>query len=466
LATLALEEVGKAALLTAREVGRWSEKDDGFSDAWFDDHVKKLFWAFWSGPLFRAEKLTKDGVLNAQFMASRIHELRVNALYVDPKAPSSPRERVTLEDAERLLRLAEARIQLEQSLKIASIDDSNVDNIRWFLRASDDPRKRPLIFGAAAWKKLEELESGADWVQWLREQFDMADRENLAFSKAELTRPEPTEDEKRQPKWRLRIRIQTPSHSIRPRALNKWNELGSFIKLFPGKGKHELICEFTLDKNVPIAGIWWAGWGLSRAFVTALNVATRGFFWWNVPVDLEKYYEDLWDLEHRCVVTVERSPRLSLDWKSLRWVLREDDIPVIARMFAYLTKQSRTKGDERGPLDRYVGGLQFLAKTDIHLELQVNAFEEFFHAFKEALRSNKHWDGHEDLKEAAKRQLSQLLKSTADLEEAVELGIDLDRDKASGKKITLTEVAGMKLFCDLYFMKCADILVTSKPDGE
>src|SRR5712675_513494 len=59
LATLALEEIGKASLLGSRDVVRAYDGDTTFADNRLDDHVFKLFWAFWT-PAFGRGTLTRE----------------------------------------------------------------------------------------------------------------------------------------------------------------------------------------------------------------------------------------------------------------------------------------------------------------------------------------------------------------------------------------------------------------------
>ena len=73
-------------------------------------------------------------------------------------------------------------------------------------------------------------------------------------------------------KWKLRVRILSASHSIRPKALTKWNKQIDWIKLVYTK-KNELIFEIILKDNVPVEGLWFFGWGMARHFVVALNIA-------------------------------------------------------------------------------------------------------------------------------------------------------------------------------------------------
>jgi AbiV family abortive infection protein len=93
LTLLALEEVGKAALLGARGIARSVEDETVFIDNRLDDHVFKLFWALWT-PNFARGKVSKDEIESLRGMVRTMHDDRLAALYVssDHTEWSSPAE--------------------------------------------------------------------------------------------------------------------------------------------------------------------------------------------------------------------------------------------------------------------------------------------------------------------------------------------------------------------------------------
>jgi AbiV family abortive infection protein len=76
LTTLALEEIGKKAVLLLHP--------DALTDklAWLDDHVKKIFWALWSFAL-STKSITTAEITQLKNAARGIHEFRLQTLYVD-----------------------------------------------------------------------------------------------------------------------------------------------------------------------------------------------------------------------------------------------------------------------------------------------------------------------------------------------------------------------------------------------
>lgn len=461
LAALALEEVGKVDLLGMRHTAAALGRPTEWLDRQLDNHVKKLFWAIW-GPSFGQERITGEQIELKKELAADIHGRRLFYLYSDPEVPLLPKEKVDHKHVERLVGLTEARIGLARAYEVGEPDPSRMELMKWFAEATEDPEKGSQIFGNKSMQKLTELGDVSAWIAWLQEVYREHDEEMRRLGERELRRMREGEKEDAEadkPKWRLKIRLYSHSHSIRQKVLNAWNERSDFIKLtstgrrvFSRKKKDEMLCEFILPRRIPIDALWHHGWGLSRVFVTALNIGARGLFWWYVPRDTERYYEEIWDLEQDAGVQVQPSPRLEIAWGDP--VLEQSDLSHTAMVFGYI---SRIKGEKiEKALDAYVSGLTFFSKIDWHFRLEVNAFEEFWKAFRLALQATADWDGTEDLKVAAARQLGEILQTTENLETYIDLGTRLEEAKAgTGEfpEITLTEIVGMKLYCDLYLLK-------------
>jgi hypothetical protein len=118
--------------------------------------------------------------------------------------------------------MAEALIAMEPQLDFDNIPQERREMMAWFATTSDDPIRRGTMFGAASMSKLKEFGNVAAWVEWLKTQFDEADRTSRALTERELKRvPTAAGDN---PKWELTLRFHTFSHSIRPKPLNRWSE--------------------------------------------------------------------------------------------------------------------------------------------------------------------------------------------------------------------------------------------------
>lgn len=307
-------------------------------------------------------------------MSIGIHETRIRGLYVsvDRAEFCIPKEAISKEQAENLISIARARLEIEKIKKFTKFPQEKWENILWFLNSCDDPLRRPLIFGRKSLEKLAEFGNVADWVEWLKEQFDQAEMEGKALAEQELKRPAPSGAEADKLKWEMTLRLYSNSHTIKQKPLNWWNGVSDLIKLFAvDKKKNELLMKITLLKSVHVKNLWWLAWGISRRFVVALNIGSLGFFWWYVPHQISRYYEKIIDLETNTEIGLERSPILKLDWQ--RHALSDQDLKNTGLCFSMLPGPKDRQKDKL--FDNYITGLGFLSKNDIHLQFEANAFE-------------------------------------------------------------------------------------------
>lgn len=454
LSALALEEIGKTSLLFAKFVSE-EEKPEKEINFAIDDHEKKLFWSIWWGS-FGREKITKEQIEQQQGLAKSIHNRRLTYLYSDPNDPFSWKEKMKAGEAKMIYDLAFARYKMEESIKGIRDDfpEEEKDDLRWFFNSTEDSQKRKEIFGSKSQEKLLELGDVKKWIQWLRGVYKKTEEEVAEIIKEELSQQEPEKKERSKPKWKVRIKIISPSHSIKNNHLNEFNQHSDFIKLYKGDDSHIILVDLFLPKALPIAGLWEHGWGIARKFVVSLNIATRGLFWWNVPVDTAKYYDYIEDLERKMRVGVESNPKLELNWKELKMVLGKRELINTTIVLLYLNHLLKTK--QAQAMDHYTGGVSLLAKNDVHLRLETNAFEQFFISLKLAMKLENFWDGKSDLKKALKKKFDHIFKGEfSNMEKMVDLGEEVEKTHKSSQKITLTEVIAMKSYCDLCFLELA-----------
>lgn len=454
LSVLALEEIGKIELAALKLMVEEKGKDDEINID-YEDHEKKLFWAIWS-PSFGRQKITQKQIEEQQNLAKNIHERRKIYLYVDPSNPISWQEKMGKGESKMLYDFVSARFQLEKGNEGLKTDMPEEENstLKWFLETTNDPQKRKEIFGNKSQEKLIELGDVKKWIDWLKEVYDKHEQEMRELVQSELSRKKPeTEEEARKPKWRIKIKIISPSHSIKTKALDEFNKHSDYIKLHK-KDTNTLYVELFMQKAVPAAALWEHGWGMARMFVVAMNIATRGFFWWNVPIDISRYYEEIWDLEKNAGVRVEPDKRLALNWKELRWVLGSVELIITSLVFQYITNQWIEHKMEA--LDTYANGLSLFAKNDIHLRLELNAFEQFFKSLKKAMETSGDWDGKSDFKATLHQQIGYLYKDNfAQMDKMVDLASEVEIKHIASQPITITEVVAMKAYCDAYFIELA-----------
>lgn len=452
LAALALEELGRRELIGVQVMVANRDVSPAWPFKHVDNHVQKLFWAFF-GASFTQEKITRESLEQMRQFAEHIHANRLNGLYVsvDASGLQIPSQKINAEQCRALIDLANARYQIAAAEKPRDfIPPEELETQAWFLDAAQDLERRKVIFSSRSMDKLAELKSAKDWVTWLRGEFQKAEEEGRAALQAELTRKRPAKGSTKK-KWKLRIRIVSDSHSIRPKVLNKWNDTVDWIKLVPVPDKkNQLIVEFTLLENIPLQGLWHFGWGLARHFVTALNIGTMGFFWWKMPQQISRYYEHIDDLENKARVVVERNPVLKVDWGANR-VLRESDLMTVAQVFAALPPPH--KRSAHPPYNYYVGGLTFLSLNDIHWQCEVQAFGNFLKSLQEMMKSTGAWTPKSDFAEMFGKFLDDLFPGFDEREHYMALVREFLRGGRKKPKIDLKEASFMKLFCDAYFLK-------------
>jgi len=450
LATLALEELGRRELLGVEAVARNARAEVPWQRKAVVDHVRKLFWCFFGGN-FLADQMTAQSLYGMENLARRIHETRLAGLYVDQsdEGLSIPRDAVGAEELDQLMSFAEVRLAMAAGQRLReTVKRSEVERQAWFLAVADDPEKRKYVFSGTSMAKLAELKDATAWTEWLREQFDRADAEARAAAAAEIARNQQLPSGRTKDKWRIRIRIKTASHSIRQKTLNLWNEKTDWLKLSMAK-KDELILDIILGDEIPIAGLWFIGWGIARHFVLALNVGTLGFWWWQLPEQTSRYYEQLHDLEAQREFAVERSPILTVDWGGNR-VLTETDLGRVAACMAALPGP----GDQtdRPAYGHYIAGLTFLSLNDIHWQCEPQAFLAFTEAMAGMMLETGEITERNKVGEAFASFFERTHGQTDDLSRMAGLVATMAKRPPTPPMITLSDVALLKLLCDTYFL--------------
>ena len=216
--------------------------------------------------------------------------------------------------------------------------------------------------------------------------------------------------------------------------------------------KKELLVDLTLPKAIPLNGVWWMGWGQARAFTTALNIGSMGFFWFSAPEAVSRYYDSIEDLENRQQVVAERVPRLLIDFGQK--TLDSADLQRASLVRAFMPGPSDSTMHE--PYNHYLTGLGYMGKNDVHMQVEPNAFIEFFRGFKSALKVYGDWNPETDFRAATRRTMESGVPSESigdnTTQELIDLGETMETNRVVTKNITLTEVIGMKIVCDAYFL--------------
>lgn len=454
LAVIALEELGRGELLGVQAVAADRPDASNKLEKYTQNHVQKLFWCF-LGPSFYEQKLTQKTLDSMTEFAQELHSKRLQALYVDKASDTLtvPSEVIPPEECERIITLAEARLALAESEKPRTepIDEEDKVVQRWFLDTSSQPDNRKFIFSGASLAKLHELKSAKEWLRWLKGEFDKVEEENLALAHAELARSKSLPSKATIDKWRIRFRILSASHSIRPKALSEWNEKVKWIKLTPvPQNKNQLIVELILGDNIPVQGLWHFAWGVARHFVAALNVGTMGFWWWRMPEQVDKYYERIDDLENGHQLALTRNPSLRIDWGANR-VLTSEDLALVSRCLIALPGPGNV--EKHDPYNYYIGGITFLSLNDVHWQCEINIFGNFFRCFRKLMEESGGWDGQTDFIEAFSKFLDERISNNdEDNPRLLKIAKAIESNNTEGVEVTLRDASFMKLFCDGYIL--------------
>lgn len=446
-AVLALEEVGRSTLLVMLEVAGEQREGSGLEDA-AEDHVTKLFWAFW-GPSFGRTVITRAQIEQERDLVRSVNEQRKAGLYFDPYA-APPRDAISNEEAQSLIDMAAARIGMERARAWGPLDDDRSADVRWFVAHTRDRDSRRQIMSKASMEKLAELGSVPKWVAWLRQEIDAAERAAVELARREIAREVPGGAEGLEPKWRFKFRLFSASHSIRAKPLNWWNTRFERVKLYPaGPDRRQLVVEITLPKRVSVEALWGIGFALANELVLALNIGSNGFFWWYVPTaHASRFYEDLTDLETGAGLVVERNPALRLDWGHL--ALTEVQLRHVALCLGALRRSSAP--EQRAVFEHYRNGLALLAKNDIFLRFEINGFEQFYRALRQGMKAFGRWDGITPFAGALGAFLDGLPSFSDDRARYVSLAEKIDAGSAADIAVDLEDVGKMKLLAEAFFL--------------
>jgi hypothetical protein len=379
-------------MLAARSIKR-SSRDDSWFDRWLGDHRGKLQWAVWS-PMTR---LNPEDFSAARQFAERAHNMRLASLYVD--ADPTTTDKVTAEDARLVLSLARDRLELENAVRgLSAQDHPEISELtQWFFDAMDDPQRVAFLLGKASAEKYEELKGDAGaWVSWARAEIARLDAEAEKLTQIELARPG-AGPQSAKPRWRANATVFTSSHSLRPKALAKWNDRIEPVKLLWTGRKDELTLQITIHDNLPMTVLFGRLTTLAKLTLACINIGTIGYFWFQRAGFEQKMFKDIRDLE------INRPLELSAKesfWEDGRSVPLTDD-HVNNALGCMLTFAPLSETDAEPIFSPYFNGLAMIAKSDTFYRFDNLARHEFVKSLAGAFRKYGDWDGLQDTFEQA-----------------------------------------------------------------
>jgi hypothetical protein len=220
--------------------------------------------------------------------------------------------------------------------------------------------------------------------------------------------------------------------------------------LSSGPTRSDLYVDFFFNETMPVQGIWLSGWAVARKFAVALNIGTRGFWWWHLAQHVSCYYEFVEDLEHRERIDLDQQPKLALDWGQN--VLTEADLDLTLRCFAAMP--GPRDAQQLTPYDYYIGGVNFMALNDVHWRCEIQMYGNVHESLKAMMILVGDWRREDSFSLTLSTVLKRLVPDLAgeQRERYVELAEAFERHEPEAKNITLTDAAAIKVLCDRYFL--------------
>lgn len=461
LCILALEEVGKIfmAWMKLNQVENWDRESMNVA---LDDHIKKLFFAIW-GPSIGKDVITKDQWNENQFMARQLHELRLLFLYGDLSDQIPSAEKVPDELLEHILSFSQSRYDLATVEGEVNEEEAEApDPLRdWFFNFTNTKGKENYIFSEIAQNKLIELGDFRHWMQWIKEEEEKQTAKLSELAEMEINKPVPEDFETFIEKWEINFTLITPSHSIRKKEINDFNKHPRPFSFATGKDKHTLKVKLILPSVITVHVLWPQAWYISKAIAAALSIATRGIFYWHVPIDTDVFYDSIIDLESKQRLKLSVPEQIKVDWQSKGMVLKEQEMHMAFIVHNYFLSV-HLKLDQH-EVNEYMTALSMLCRTDIHLRLDFDAFRIFFNVFRALLFKHEKITDKEQVFEVGYFQIQGMIKGRTEYDRVIKLALDVEAKKVSHHSITMTEVLAIKIYCDIYILTVAVRAELNKP---
>ena len=449
---LALEEIGKIFVGFNEFMKPLKRKEETLN--WgFDDHIKKLFWAVW-GPSIGRETITKVQWNENQRLATQLHESRLASLYTALDDTHSGTEKISDDSLNALIRFVQSRLNLARVEDMGEYMAAPNDDMAWLDEAMEDPATRAFIFGTVAQAHLLTLGNPRQWVAWLKETEEQRRASLTDLMDKELARRPSRSLETFTPKWMIKIKLHSPSHTVRQKILDEANKQYQDIQFFKGGDVHTLLVEFTLGEQTAAQALWHDGWLISKLFVTALNICTNGIFYWNIPADTSTYYESIRDLQNNINVDAQLAAGLTLGWGKRKSLLNFQHLMLTKLTFEYLL--SIRPARLREAVSRYAEALALMAKSDLHARFEPEVFAQFFISLRVAIQETDKLAPDVNITERVQYHLQRMIRDQDNLAFILALGYEQEHGQGhTNSPITLAEVILMKQFSGMFLMTLA-----------
>jgi hypothetical protein len=343
--------------------------------------------------------------------------------------------------------LARARLELEQATGDPSGESDDILN--WFLETVDDPEAIKRLFSKSFLEMHAALAGDTRaWVLWAKEEFARIEAESLALLGQELGKGGGFA-ETAKPRWQAQSIIYTPSHSLKPKILNYWNDRIDILKLLWTGNKNQFLLEITLPDSVGIQEVHGKAVSLAKLVLACLNMGSLGYFWFEPPGFEAKLFGKFKDLENLDFdIQIGRAKSF---WGTGRAVALE---PLhMQHAIDCMMSYASLSEEEAEPIFRpYFDGLAFIAKSDIYYSFDELGRRAFVHALAGALRKYGGWDGEPDTFETTLHKAFEPFMPEREHRDTV---FDALKAKFSEGNSSLDKLRTAKHLADLYLVHVA-----------
>ena len=264
LATLALEELGKRELYQMQAASISVGGPPQWQIRATDDHKAKLFWCFYGfGQI--PDIVNQQRFFEMRATAADVHSNRLLGLYVDnsDQGLNVPSQAISPRQTDALMSYAEIVVAYAESQKPREdIPEEDRELQVWFLNAFDNPETRTRILTVQSLEKLKQLNDVREWTRSVKAEIEAQDKQMRLLAERELRRGPSRPGQPAKDKWKILLKLETSSHSIRLGPLKEWNSGVHWIRLSPQQGarkKDQLLIELTLGDDVPVTALWGLG---------------------------------------------------------------------------------------------------------------------------------------------------------------------------------------------------------------
>lgn len=459
LGVLALEELGKAGLIISRGMAD-GFRDNRWIDKRLDDHTFKLTWALWS-PVMLDGRIDPKKFEEAKEFARSTHARRLDALYVDHTVGNDhflvPEKIVSARQALSIIDLADAHLEYEADRVITNLPECD-ELLTWFWKTVGKKGGSARLFSGPFIDKLEEF--GDDvraWVEWAKQEIDKIHEAEKQILQAELSRVPSGADNSKE-RWIIKIRLVSLWHTFQQKILNFWNEAlpNAELQVYKGTNNKELILTLRLGENVRADNLFDEALMRSKMLLTALNIGSAGYIWYDVSDQSQNFFENVEDLQNpNHKLKIEKSVGAS----SLRLNILEDgewrtsetmQEPYVRNALNCVIAFFGIGDEQTAPIfGPYMQGLALLSMTNFHVSCDDQALSSFKDCLSNAMRYFSGWDGGDESRRAI---LHEVLSDAVNEQGHRDMLIDWDMQDGQMDKNKIRTIFHLKRLADLYLV--------------